>query len=98
MAALARQQLDGLWVTGAIFTADTGRFELTGSALRAALVPIYLERLAGEAALAGIPLESLEIRQPKQPVRGEIEFTVSSATQPASKDPATAALTPRSTP
>jgi hypothetical protein len=99
MAALARQQLNGLWVTGAIFTAETGRFELTGNATSAALVPIYLERLAGEAALAGIPLQSIEIRQPKKPVPGEVEFTVSSATSPEPKDPAApAAPTARSTP
>jgi hypothetical protein len=79
MAALARQQLDGLWVTGATFTANSGRFELSGSATSAELVPIYLGRLTSEAALAGIPLQSIEIRQPKKPAGGEIEFTVSSA-------------------
>jgi hypothetical protein len=79
MAALARQQLDGLWVTGATFTANSGRFELSGSAMSAELVPIYLGRLTSEAALAGIPLQSIEIRQPKKAGRGEIEFTVSSA-------------------
>jgi hypothetical protein len=88
MAALARQQLDGLWLTGATFTADSGRFELTGSATGAELVPIYLGRLASEAALAGIPLQSIEIRQPKNPTRGEIEFAVSSATSAESKDSA----------
>lgn len=99
MAALARQQLNGLWVTGATFTADTGRFDLTGNATSAALVPIYLERLAGEAALAGIPLQSIEIRQPQKPAPGEIEFTVSSETSPESKDlAATVALTARSSP
>jgi hypothetical protein len=99
MAALARQQLDGLWVTGATFTADTARFELSGNATSAALVPIYLERLEGEAALAGIALQSIEIRQPKKPAAGAVEFTVSSATQLASEQTtATAALTARSTP
>jgi hypothetical protein len=99
MAALAREQLDGLWVTGALFTADTGRFELSGSAQSAALVPVYLARLAGEQALAGIPLQSIEIRQPKKPVAGEIEFTVSSATSIESKGPAPApVLTARSSP
>jgi hypothetical protein len=79
MAALARQQLDGLWVTGTNFTANYSRFELSGSAMSAELVPIYLGRLTSEAALAGIPLQSIEIRQPKKAGRGEIEFTVSSA-------------------
>jgi hypothetical protein len=81
MAALAREQLDGLWLTGAVFTADADGFALTGEALRAELVPLYLQRLAGEAALAGTKLQSIEIRQPKNPTRGQIAFSLSSTTR-----------------
>jgi hypothetical protein len=81
MAALARQQLDGLWVTAATFTADSSGFELAGSAMSADLVPIYLGRLSGEAALAGIPLQSIEIRRPKGPAK-QIDFTVVAPTTP----------------
>jgi hypothetical protein len=88
MAALARQQLDGLWVTHATFTSDSAVFELAGSALSADLVPIYLGRLNSEQALAGIQLRSIEIRQPTNPARGDIDFSVSSATSLGVKAPA----------
>lgn len=67
MEALARQQVDGLWLSGATFNADSARFALAGSAVNAELVPRYLARLANEPALAGAKLESLEISQPKPP-------------------------------
>ncbi len=86
LAALARQQLDGLWLTGVIFTADADDLVLSGGATSAALVPAYLGRLANEPALAGTRLQSIEIREPQKPVRGEIEFRVSSAATGAAKD------------
>jgi hypothetical protein len=88
MTALARQQIDGLWLTGATFVSGSGALQLTGGAVSAALVPIYLERLAGEPAIAGTKLRSIEIRQPKKPIGGEIEFTVSTAAD--AKDNSTA--------
>ena len=86
MTALARQQLDGLWLTGATFVAGSGSFELTGAAVSADLVPIYLERLANEPAIAGTRLQSIEIRQPKKPDGAAIEFTVSTETSFEPKD------------
>jgi hypothetical protein len=78
LEALARQQLDGLWLTGASFTADSSRLTLAGSALSADLVPRYLARLASEPALEGSKFDSLEIRQPKSPEQGHLDFRVSS--------------------
>jgi hypothetical protein len=85
MEALAREQVEGLWLRGALFTADAGRMTLTGRTTNAELVPIYLARLAHEPALAGTKLELMEIRQPAPDAlppaaagRGELEFTVSS--------------------
>jgi hypothetical protein len=91
MAALARQQVDGLWLHGVVFSSDSAHFTLSGSALRAELVPIYLARLANEDALAGASLESFEIRQPRRPSRGEVEFAVSSATVSAAASASSAA-------
>ena len=83
LEALAHQQLDGLWLTGASFTAESGRLTLAGSAVSADLVPRYLARLANEPALSGAKLDSLEIRQPKSPEQGHIDFRVSSSTDAA---------------
>ncbi len=91
LEALAREQVDGLWLRGLILTGDSTYFELTGKALRAELVPIYLSKLATEPALAGTKLRLLEIRAPKSvgaagaaasttraADRGTVDFTVSS--------------------
>jgi hypothetical protein len=91
LAALAHQQLDGLWLTGVTLTADADELTLSGRATSAELVPIYLERLATEAAFSGTQLQSIDIRRPKEPVRGEIEFAVSSSA-------AAIALPPRGAP
>jgi hypothetical protein len=85
--ALARAQLDGLWLTGATFTAESGRFALAGSALTGERVPEYLARLANEPALAGAKLESLEIRRPKAENAGHVDFVLSSSASPPAKDP-----------
>jgi hypothetical protein len=86
MTALARQQVDGLWLTGATFVSGSGGLELTGGAVSADLVPIYLERLAAEPAIAGTKLQSIEIRQPKKPIGAQIEFTVSTGTSVDAND------------
>jgi hypothetical protein len=52
---LERQQLDGLWLTGATFTAESGRFALVGSAMSAERVPEYLARLALAGGSRGTP-------------------------------------------
>ena len=83
MTALARQQLDGLWLTGATFVSGSSSFELTGGAMSADLVTIYLARLTNEPAIAGTKLQSIEIRRPKKPIGSEIEFTVSSTASTA---------------
>ena len=81
LAALAHQQLEGLWLTGVILTADARDLTLSGGATRAELVPAYLGRLANETAFAGTKLQSIEIRRPPQPLHGQIGFTVSSASE-----------------
>jgi hypothetical protein len=79
MTALARQQLDGLWLTGATFVSGSDNFELTGAATNADLVPMYLARLMNEPAIAGTKLQWIEIHQPKKPIGAQIEFMVSSS-------------------
>ena len=78
LEALAREQVDGLWLRGVILSGDATHFELTGKALHADLVPMYLSKLAAEPALAGTRLQLLEIRAPKS--GDAVDFTVSSGT------------------
>lgn len=88
MTALARQQLDGLWLTGASFASGSDGFELTGDAVSSDLVPIYLARLTNEPAIAGTRLQTIEIHQPKKPIGAEVEFVVSSGAAPEGADAA----------
>jgi hypothetical protein len=88
MEALARQQIDGLWLKGAVFTAESGHLSLSGNATRAELVPMYLSRLASEPALAGAKLDLIEIHRPKGSEAGEIEFSVTSSKAAAGKSAA----------
>ena len=72
--ALARQQLDGLWLTR-IAIRDDG-IELVGAAELGELVPRYLQRLGSEAAFAGTEFARLQL------ARGDerdapVEFEVS---------------------
>jgi len=90
LEALAREQIDGLWLKGATLTSEPGHFALVGSAVDADLVPRYLQRLAAEPALAGAKLDSLEILEPKSEAprsaqdpttAGRVDFSVSSQGQ-----------------
>lgn len=61
--ALARQIVDGLWLTQ--FTVGGGEMRISGRALQAQLVPTYIRRLGAEPALQGRQFSMLEMRQPE---------------------------------
>lgn len=61
--ALARQIVDGLWLTQ--FTVGGGEMRISGRALQAQLVPTYIRRLGTEPALQGRQFSMLEMRQPE---------------------------------
>ncbi|MCS0584820.1 hypothetical protein NX784_24840 [Massilia pinisoli] len=61
--ALARQSVDGLWLTGVSITGAGMDIGVRGRALDAALVPGYLARLRNERILQGKPVGSMQIGQ-----------------------------------
>lgn len=61
--ALARQHVDGLWLTGVSVAGAGSEIGLRGRTLDAALVPGYLARLRNETALQGKAFGSLQIAQ-----------------------------------
>lgn len=83
LAALARQALPGLWLTGIEIEGAGADFTLSGRAIRAELVPNYLQRLASEEALAGLRFHLFRLAEPVgqdgQPSGGPLEFIVKSA-------------------
>ena len=59
--ALARQSVDGLWLTGVTITGAGTEISVRGRALDPALVPGYLARLRNERVLQGKPVGSMQI-------------------------------------
>jgi hypothetical protein len=84
--ALAHQHVAGLWLTGATFTTSPQGFAMTGSAVSADLVPMYLHDLASEAAFQGTRLDRLEIAHPSGAPPGRVDFVVSTSVALLPKD------------
>lgn len=61
MRAFARQAVQGLWLTGIQIAEGGEQLALDGRALQPDLLPTYIRRLNGEAAMRGRPFESLTI-------------------------------------
>jgi hypothetical protein len=76
LAALARRNLDGLWLTRVKVNGATDAIELVGKSVDPELVPRYLLRLGQEEALVGQRFDRFQIeRQPDDP---RVDFKVSS--------------------
>ncbi len=73
LVALARQHQEGTWLTRVDVARGGRALGLAGKTLLPEGVPAYLERLAGEEALAGKTFGSLELETVKDGL-GEIAF------------------------
>jgi hypothetical protein len=67
LRALARVSMEGVWLTRVRFSDESGAASIAGRALRAGLVPVYLERLRSEKRLRGQEFASLEITRQAAP-------------------------------
>lgn len=65
LRALARQSVNGLWLTGFTIEGVGSEIALDGRVLRPDLVPVYLQRLNSEPAMQGLRFSGLEIAVPK---------------------------------
>lgn len=65
MRALARQSIEGLWLTGFSVDSQTDTLNIQGRALQGDLVPLYINRLSNEPALKGKLFSGLNISLPK---------------------------------
>ncbi len=75
LEALARQRVDGLWLTGLRLRRAGRDLVIRGSALDAALVPVLVQRLGGEPAFAGKRFAALTIdRSSDAPERVDFEL------------------------
>lgn len=64
LRGLARQSLDGLWLTGFSVGADGWRMEIRGRTLDPALLPQYIRRLNAEAAFRGHRFAKVSLSTP----------------------------------
>jgi hypothetical protein len=65
LEALARRQIDGLWLHDIVLGSGEGRLALRGSSLDPKLVPAYLGAISQERALAGVHFDKLTMRRAK---------------------------------
>jgi hypothetical protein len=63
LEALARRQMDGIWLSNIIVGSGEGRLGMRGATTDAKLVPAYLAALAQEQALAGVRFDKLSMRR-----------------------------------
>jgi len=90
LRAFARQTVQGLWLTGIQIGEAGVQVNLSGRALQADLVPVFISRLKRESVLQGRPLEALAITRgvtATEPKRAVVDFTVSSPAQPGAEKP-----------
>lgn len=77
--ALARQNVDGLWLTSVSIVGAGNEIGLQGRALQAALVPAYIGRLGREPVLQGKRFASLRIEQALAPKEGSVNVAAAVA-------------------
>ena len=65
LTGLARQRIEGLWLTGLRLYAGGTRLDMTGNALKPELVPRYLQRLANEDIFTGTAFETFRLDRPE---------------------------------
>ena len=78
LISLARRDTDGLWLTHISLSALGDKTRLEGKALRAELVPAYLQSLAEEAPFATQRFYQFQIDGSEEPGGGIVTFSMNS--------------------
>ena len=66
MEALARQHVNGTWLTEVRISASGRALSLNGKTFTSDLVPIYMQRLAEEVVMTGIAFNNMEMQRSKE--------------------------------
>jgi len=66
MEALARQHVQGTWLTGVEIDNGGKSLSLHGKTLASELVPRYIQRLGSEQILAGISFNAMDLERPPE--------------------------------
>lgn len=67
LRGLARQSVNGLWLTGFSVATDSAHLEIRGRTLDPALIPEYIRRLNAEAAFRNHRFAALTVNLPEPP-------------------------------
>ncbi len=78
LAALSRQDLDGLWLTHIALSALGDKTRLEGRAIRAELIPLYVQGLASEAPFAEQRFHHFQIDNPVDDADAALLFSMDS--------------------
>ncbi len=71
LAALARQRVEGVWLTGVEISGPGNDFALDGRAIRADLLPGFIKLLRNEEAFRGKPIGTIALREREIDPEGE---------------------------
>ena len=66
ISGLARQRIDGLWLTHIRISEGGANIALYGTSVKSSLLPKYLQRLSAEKAFAGTEFQSLLMARQKK--------------------------------
>ena len=75
LAALARQHVDGTWLTRVDIARGGGAIGVQGQAASPELIPVYVRRLANESAFVGKTFSKLELTTPSE-AHGAVQFSI----------------------
>jgi len=77
--ALAKQDIEGLWITSIQFTSSSDRAIIEGETQKPDLIMVYLKKLAAEAAFKGVTFTDFQVGAAENalPDSGIVAFTIS---------------------
>ena len=78
LRALAKQNVDGLWLTQITLSGTGDKTSLQGRARQPELVPSYVKSLAGERPFAAQRFQQFQINRPEEVTDGTVEFSMNS--------------------
>lgn len=65
LTSFARQYVEGVWLTGVHIAGNRNEMVLKGRSVSPELVPRYIQRLSGEASLAGTEFKVFQMTRPQ---------------------------------
>ena len=78
LRALARQEIDGIWLTRIVLSALGDKTRLEGRAIRAELIPLYVQDLTAEPAFAEQRFHRFQIDNPTEEGQSALTFSMDS--------------------